>query len=64
MITSNKLFNDWGTFFGNQTIATAILDRVLHHAEPIIINGDSYRLKGKLTMLNTEIKYSKSVVSK
>jgi len=45
MITSNKLFNEWGTFFGNQTIASAILDRLLHHAESIILNGDSYRLK-------------------
>ena len=45
MITSNKLFNEWGTFFGNQTIASAILDRLLHHSESIILNGDSYRLK-------------------
>lgn len=45
MITSNKLFNEWGTFFGNQTIASAILDRLLHHSEAIILNGDSYRLK-------------------
>ena len=45
MITSNKLFNEWGTFFGNQTIAAAILDRLLHHSESIILNGDSYRLK-------------------
>ncbi len=45
MITSNKLFNEWGVFFGNQTIATAILDRILHHSESIILNGDSYRLK-------------------
>ena len=45
IITSNKLFNEWGVFFGNQTIATAILDRLLHHSESIILNGDSYRLK-------------------
>jgi DNA replication protein DnaC len=48
LITSNKLFNEWGAYFGNQTIATAILDRILHHAEAIIINGDSYRLKDKI----------------
>ena len=46
MITSNKLFNEWGVFFSDQTIATAILDRLLHHAEAVILNGDSYRLKG------------------
>lgn len=45
IITSNKTFEEWGTFFGNQTIASAIIDRLLHHAEPVIMNGDSYRLK-------------------
>ncbi|MCL2065487.1 MAG: IS21-like element helper ATPase IstB [Candidatus Cloacimonetes bacterium] len=45
MITSNKLFNEWGILFNDQTIATAILDRLLHHCEPIVLNGDSYRLK-------------------
>ena len=48
LITSNKLFNEWGNYFGNQTIATAVLDRLLHHAEAVIINGDSYRLKDKM----------------
>jgi len=45
MITSNKLFNEWGVLFNDQTLATAILDRLLHHCEPIVLNGDSYRLK-------------------
>ncbi len=45
VITSNKLFNEWGVYFGDSTIATAILDRLLHHAEAVVINGDSYRLK-------------------
>lgn len=48
IITSNKLFNEWDNYFGNQTIATAILDRILHHAEAVVINGDSYRLKNTL----------------
>jgi len=48
MITSNKLFDEWGNYFGNQTVATAILDRLLHHAQPIVLNGDSYRLKDKI----------------
>lgn len=48
MITSNKLFNEWDSYFGNQTIATAILYRLLHHAQSIVINGDSYRLKDKI----------------
>ena len=48
MITSNKLFNEWGEYFGNQSIAGAILDRLLHYAEPIILAGDSFRLKDKI----------------
>lgn len=47
LITSNKLFTEWGAYFGNQTMATAILDRLLHHAEAVVLNGDSYRLKDK-----------------
>jgi DNA replication protein DnaC len=45
MITSNKLFNEWGALFNDQTIATAILDRLLHHCEPVVLSGDSYRLR-------------------
>jgi DNA replication protein DnaC len=47
ILTSNKSYADWGTFFGDQTIATAILDRLLHHAVTISIRGDSYRLKDR-----------------
>jgi len=47
MITSNKLFSEWGNLFNDQTIATAILDRLLHHSEAIVLNGDSYRLKNQ-----------------
>jgi len=47
MITSNKLFSEWSSFFGDNTIVTAILDRLMHHCEAIILNGDSYRLKDK-----------------
>ena len=45
IITSNKLFNEWGNLFNDQTIAIAILDRLLHYSEAIVLNGDSYRLK-------------------
>lgn len=48
ILTSNKLFNEWGSTFGDQVIATAILDRLLHHAEPVILAGDSYRMKDKM----------------
>ena len=47
IITSNKSFTDWGEIFGDQVMATAILDRLLHHSTVISIKGDSYRLKEK-----------------
>ncbi|MBI5399454.1 ATP-binding protein, partial [Candidatus Saganbacteria bacterium] len=37
----------WGKVLGNEVLAAAILDRLLHHCQVIQINGDSYRLKGK-----------------
>ena len=47
ILTSNKSFIDWGEVFGDQVIATAILDRLLHHSTTINIKGESYRLKEK-----------------
>jgi DNA replication protein DnaC len=48
VITSNKSFIDWQELFGDQVIASAILDRLLHHCRVINIKGHSYRLKGKM----------------
>jgi DNA replication protein DnaC len=47
VITSNKSFVDWGDLFNDQVLATAILDRLLHHCTTINIKGESYRLKEK-----------------
>src|SRR5215472_15143322 len=47
ILTSNKSFGDWGTIFGDPIIATAILDRLLHHSTTINIRGESYRLKDR-----------------
>lgn len=47
VLTSNKGFVDWGEVFGDPVLATAILDRLLHHATTINIKGESYRLKEK-----------------
>ena len=44
IVTSNKSFADWGEVFNDQVLATAILDRLLHHATTVNIKGDSYRL--------------------
>ena len=48
ILTSNQSYSHWGEVFGDQVLATAILDRLLHHAVSISIKGDSYRLKEKL----------------
>ncbi len=47
ILTSNKSFTDWGEVFGDHVLATAILDRLLHHSTTVNIKGESYRLKGK-----------------
>ena len=48
ILTSNQSFSAWGDVFGDRVIATAILDRLLHHAVTLNIRGNSYRLKEKL----------------
>jgi len=48
ILTTNKAFDQWGQVFGDDVIASAILDRLLHHSHIIAINGPSYRLKDKL----------------
>jgi DNA replication protein DnaC len=47
ILTSNKSYGDWGGIFGDPIIATAILDRLLHHSTTINIRGESYRLKDR-----------------
>lgn len=47
IITTNQPFDEWGKVFKDEVIATAILDRLLHHSTIIKITGDSYRMKGK-----------------
>lgn len=47
ILTSNKSFAEWGEVFGDPVIATAILDRLLHHSHVVNIRGESYRLKEK-----------------
>lgn len=48
ILTSNQRFGSWAEVFGDQMIAAAILDCVLHHAITLNIRGASYRLKDKL----------------
>ncbi len=48
ILTSNQSFTNWGEVFGDRVIATAILDRLLHHGITVTLRGDSYRLKEKI----------------
>lgn len=51
IITSNRAFKHWPQIFNNDsTLTSAILDRLLHHAETILIEGKSYRMKGRVEL--------------
>jgi DNA replication protein DnaC len=47
IITTNQVVTQWGTVFGDEVLAAAILDRLLHHSFTLMIQGESYRLKQK-----------------
>jgi len=48
VVTTNRAFRDWGAIFDvDNTLATAMIDRLMHHGEAIVIRGDSYRMKDK-----------------
>ena len=48
ILTSNTSFAQWGKLMNDEVLATALLDRLLHHAEVLTINGKSYRMKDRL----------------
>ncbi len=47
IVTSNKPFSAWGEIFGDDVVAAAMIDRLVHHAEILALKGDSYRLRDK-----------------
>lgn len=48
VLTTNRVFREWGTIFDvDNTLATALIDRLMHHGEALLIKGDSYRMKDK-----------------
>lgn len=53
IVTSNKSVAEWAELFGEEALAAAILDRLLHDAEVLTINGPSYRLRGRLGVLGS-----------
>jgi len=56
ILTSNKSFTEWGPLLGDDVLASALLDRLLHHAEILTINGPSYRMKERLPLLQDQRK--------
>ena len=58
VLTSNKAVTDWPELFGDHAIATAILDRVLHHAHVFSIKGNSYRLRERAVAASTDRSHS------
>jgi DNA replication protein DnaC len=51
VITSNWAFEQWTNFLPDATSATAILDRLLHHCEVVVLEGQSYRLREAKAMV-------------
>jgi DNA replication protein DnaC len=47
IVTSNKVFGRWGEVFGDDVVAAAMIDRLVHHADVVALKGDSYRLKDR-----------------
>jgi len=47
LLTTNQMVTQWGQVFGDEMIAAAVLDRLLHHSHVLVVQGESYRLKQK-----------------
>ncbi len=60
LLTSNTSFAEWGTLLGNEVLASALLDRLLHHAEVITISGASYRMKDRAALRPSSVAVASS----
>ena len=63
ILTSNRGFAEWGDIFGNQVVATALLDRLLHHPVVVQIEGSSYRMREHAALLPENIRDNTAVNS-
>jgi DNA replication protein DnaC len=63
ILTSNRGFAEWGEIFGDAVVATALLDRLLHHAIVIPIEGSSYRLREHAQLLPEYMRTRQSVTA-
>ena len=61
ILTSNRGFAEWGEIFGDPVVATALLDRLLHHAVVFQIEGSSYRLREHADLLPEHIRTKASI---
>ncbi|MBK9714638.1 MAG: ATP-binding protein [Kouleothrix sp.] len=52
ILTSNLTFTEWGGLLGDEVLATALLDRLPHHAEVLTINGRSYRMRERMEVVS------------
>jgi DNA replication protein DnaC len=64
IFTSNKTFSQWNEIFADVTIASAILDRVLHHCTVIHIKGESYRLKERKEYMKQKAQVMNTLIDK
>jgi DNA replication protein DnaC len=62
ILTSNRGFAEWGEVFGDPVVATALLDRLLHHAVVVQIEGSSYRLRQHAELVPEHVR-SKALIS-
>jgi len=54
IVSSNKTFSAWAEIFGDPVAVSALVDRLVHHAEIIVLKGESYRLKGRVKEVMAE----------
>src|SRR5215218_2715746 len=62
VLTSNRGFAEWGEVFGDPVVATALLDRLLHHAVVVQIEGSSYRLRQHAELMPEHVR-SKAIIA-
>ena len=62
ILTSNRGFAEWGDIFGDPVVATALLDRLLHHAVVLQIEGSSYRLRQHADLVPEHVR-SKALIT-
>jgi DNA replication protein DnaC len=62
ILTSNRGFAEWGDVFGDPVVATALLDRLLHHAVVVQIEGSSYRLRGHTDLVPEHTRTNASIL--